>query len=151
MGAEVSLSSYNGWSGPFRQRLFDTYKRELKAGRIPAPYATPCPCEMCGQTRGTMLHQEEYGPTLEEYLKASHWLCGRCHAMLHLRFRFPGRWAYYKAHVKAHGVQPYIPNMGAVYHASRGWKDYPVVDYGVPGDSWWERLTCDRYAGPVKG
>jgi dipeptidyl aminopeptidase/acylaminoacyl peptidase len=54
------------------------------------------PCEICGQTKGTIHHAEDYGPTREAYFAALHSLCRRCHLMLRRRFKFPGPWAEYK-------------------------------------------------------
>ncbi len=144
----MALSSYKQYSGAYRQRMQTAFNAARAKGTIPEPYATPKPCEMCGQTHNTMLHQEEYGPTLADYLDSSHWLCGRCHTMLHLRFRFPGRWAAYKQACRL-GPQPAIPHMGVLFGEARGWRDIPVTAGTAEGNSWWEALTCDRFTGHI--
>jgi hypothetical protein len=133
-------TAYKQWPGKTREARFLEYKAARAAGKIPAPGG----CEMCGQTHGTMHHAEDYGPTLEDYFAALHSLCGRCHAWLHLRFRFPGLWARYKETCRRTGPQPPVPSMSAVYYAP-GRKDVPVVEY-PHGGQWWELLSTERYS-----
>ncbi len=136
------MTNYKQWSRATREARYEQYKRQRAAGRIkPAG-----PCEMCMQTRGTMHHAEDYGPTLEAYFVALHSLCGRCHAMLHLRFRFPGRWAQYKFLCRG-GPQPPVSNMGAVYSAFS--RDIEIIQYPLSSEAWWEKLTVTRYQGPL--
>lgn len=144
----MALSSYKQWSGAYRARMQAQFNAALRGGNVPEPYRTPKPCEICGQTHNTMLHQEEYGPTLADYLKNSYWVCGRCHTMVHLRYRFPGRWAAYKEQCRRQGPQPTIPHMGVLFGEARSWYDIPVVKY-AEGDTWWEKLTTERYTGPI--
>ncbi len=93
-----------------------------------------------------MHHAEDYGPTREAYFAALHSVCGRCHAMLHLRFRFPGRWSEYKQLVRTHGPQPPVRDMGQIYYSVRG--DVPVIAY-PEGSAWWELLSTTRHTGPL--
>jgi hypothetical protein len=135
------VADYKQWKHEVRDSRF----REYKAARSTGAIDPPGTCEMCGQPHGTMHHAEDYGPTVEDYFAALHALCGRCHAMLHLRFRFPGRWAEYKEKCRL-GVQPPIRHMGEIFGASRGWKDIPMVNY-FEGQEWWERISCQQLAG----
>jgi hypothetical protein len=57
--------------------------------------------------------------------------------MLHLRFRFPGRWAEYKERCRREGVQPRAFYMAAIFGEANGWNDIPLVNYLEDG-SWWE-------------
>ncbi len=139
----LNLASYKQWSGPTREARFREYKNARAAGRIPAPG----PCEICGQTRGTMHHAEDYGPTLEDYVSALHSLCGRCHAMLHVRFRFPGQWAAYKQKCRTEGgPQPPVKSMSEIYYGVT--RDIPPVRY-PEGSTWWELLSTARHTGPL--
>jgi hypothetical protein len=131
---------YKQWSGKIRDARFLEYKAARADGRIPAPG----PCEICGQTKRTMHHAEEYGPEFADYLAALHSLCGRCHAWLHLRFRFPGLWSAYKLRCRTEGAQPLIRHMGEIFYAAGKGGDVPVVEYQHGGE-WWELLTSDRY------
>ena len=136
------MTSYKQWSGPTREARFREYKAARAAGDIPRPG----PCEICGQTEGTMHHAEDYGPILEAYFAALHSVCGRCHAMLHCRFRFPGQWAAYKQKCRTEGAQPKVKNMGDVYYGLT--RDVPLKTY-PEGSSWWELLSPTRYTGPL--
>lgn len=136
------MTSYKQWSAQTREARFQKYKAARAAGDIPPPG----PCEICGQTKNTMHHAEDYGPTLEAYVAALHSLCGRCHAMLHVRFRFPGRWAAYKQQCRTEGPQPPVKNMSEVYYGVT--RDIPLVNYSERG-RWWELLSTARYTGPL--
>jgi hypothetical protein len=136
------VTNYKQWSGPTRERRLAEYKAARARREVPAPG----PCEVCGQTYNTMHHAEDYGPTLEEYLASLHSLCGRCHAMLHLRFRFPGRWSEYKERCRRLGPQPPVKSMSQVYYSVKA--DVPMVHY-PEGEAWWERLGTERYHGPL--
>jgi len=135
--------AYNQWSGPTRQSRYREYKAARRAGEIPPPG----PCEMCGQTIGTMHHAEDYGPTRDAYFAALHSLCGRCHAWLHLRFRFPGYWAAYKQRCRAGPRLPAVKSMAEVFGTWRR-SDIPVVEYPHHG-AWWEVLSTERSGGPL--
>lgn len=141
MGA---LQSYNGWPGPVRaSRLAElNAMRRWRADELPLQLRRAYPCEICGQRRNTMLHAEQYGPTFDDYLAALHWLCGHCHAMLHLRFRFPNRW---RQHLLAAslGPVPFVSSMGEVFRLARGITDLPVVCY-EPGPEWFHQLAVTR-------
>jgi hypothetical protein len=96
-----------------------------------------------------MPHAEEYGPTVEEYFKSLHVLCGRCHAMLHLRYRFPGHWAEHQEYVKdvkAGKKEKHLPikNMNTIFQASRYWKQISKTPIINNDGEWWEQLTCER-------
>src|SRR5579862_5070813 len=136
------MTSYKQWSAPTREARFREYKSARAAGRL----QPPGPCEICGQTLGTMHHAEDYGPTLEAYFAALHSVCGRCHAMLHCRFRFPGQWSVYKHKCRTEGPQPLVASMGEVYY--RLTRDIPPVKH-PEGNTWWEVLSTARYAGPL--
>jgi hypothetical protein len=138
------MLAYKQWSGPTREKRFAEYKRARRRGDIPPPG----PCEMCGQTVGTMHHAEDYGPTWEAYVAAMHSLCGRCHAALHLRFRFPGRWAAYKHYIRTQPLLPPVKNMGEVFYRAGRQPDMPIVEHPHNGE-WWEMLTMDRYTGEL--
>ena len=136
------MKDYKQWSGKTRKQMSAKYK-----GAEDKPLIMDC--EMCGQARNTMRHAEEYGPTKQDYFKSMHSLCGYCHAMLHLRFRFPNRWNDHKEDIRKYGVRPFVPNMGLVFLQSSHWVDVPYVKY-EEGHSWWESLNTKRYAGEVK-
>lgn len=137
------LSNYNGWTGADRIRAMANYRKACGRDTF-----RPGPCEMCGQTHGTMMHSEEYGPTLADLLSSSHSLCGRCHAMLHMRFRFPGRWAAYRKLVRR-GPQPPVMSIMEVYAKARAWRDTDEV-FDPPVLEWWDRLLVVRYRGAQK-
>jgi hypothetical protein len=132
------MSDYKQWTHAVRESRFKEYKAARKCGLLPAPG----PCEICGQTVGTMHHAEDYGPELADYFAALHSLCGRCHAWLHMRFRLPGLWAAYKRRVDREGPQPPV-NMGAIFRARH--IDIPVIEYEHSG-RWWEVLSSKRYS-----
>ena len=132
----IVVTNYKQWSAQTRAARFREYKRAIAAGDI----LPPGPCEMCGQTKGTMHHAEDYGPTVVEYFAALHSLCVRCHAMLHLRFRFPGRWAEYKQLCRE-GPQPWALHISAVFGEANGWDDVPPLTFHE-GTSWWENLIA---------
>ena len=137
----MSSNAYKQWTGKVRELRFAEYKAARRAGTLPPPG----PCEICGQTHGTMHHAEDYGPELADYFAALHSLCARCHAMLHLRFRFPGLWAAYKHRCRLEGPQTPVCHMGEVYHAVGRGKDIPVVEHEHAGE-WFETLSTERYS-----
>jgi len=139
------VNSYKQWTGPVREVRFLEYKAARRAGTI----AAPGPCEICGQTKGTMHHAEDYGPTQADYFASLHSLCGRCHAWLHLRFRFPGLWSRYKLKCQLEGPQPPVRHMGEVYYARDRRGDVPAVEYEHAGE-WWETLSCERHSENLK-
>lgn len=129
------LGVYNGWTGEVRDSRYREYLQARKDGRI----GPPVKCEICGQTKGKILHHaEQYGPTLEAYFKSLHALCVYCHGMLHLKKRFPGRWIRHKKMAKVKPF-PVVAHMGVVYQAANRWSDIPKEEY-VPGDQWWEAI-----------
>jgi hypothetical protein len=141
----MASASYKQWSAKTRQSRYAEYKRARAAGSV----NPPGPCEICEQSVGTTHHAEEYGPTFEAYLSALHSLCARCHAMLHLRFRFPGRWEDYKELCRRFGAQSVARSMGSVFCAAEGWScDFEMVGY-PQGDSWWETIGTERYIGEL--
>lgn len=136
----MSSTAYKQWTAAIRTARFAEYKAARAAGRLSKPGA----CEICGQTKGTMHHAEDYGPTVDDYFAALHSLCGRCHAWLHMRFRYPGLWARYKQICRKQGPQPPVKHMGEVFHSTSRGKDIPVVNYPHQG-RWWEVLSTERY------
>jgi len=139
------VTSYKQWSAATREARFREYKKARRTGEISAPG----PCEMCGQTTGVMHHAEDYGPTREAYFAALHSLCGRCHAWVHLRLRFPGYWAAYKHRCRTGPLLPAVKNMSEVFYNPRRQKDIPVVEFPVPEPTWWDLLSTERYSGPL--
>jgi hypothetical protein len=133
------MNDYKQWSGKTRVRMLAKYKASKDKPSVG-------PCEICQQTKNTMHHAEDYGPTLEVYLDSLHSLCGHCHAMLHLRFRFPSRWNDYKEKVRQEGVQDFVPNMGKIFMQSNHWVDVPFVTH-KQGNEWWEKLNTRRHLG----
>ena len=104
---------------------------------------------MCGETYNTMPHAEDYGPTVDDYFKSLHVLCGLCHAMLHLRFRFPNYWAMHQEYVKNvrdNKVERYKPikNMNVIFQASNYWEKTDKKPIINNNGEWWEKLTCER-------
>jgi len=153
-----ALARYGPWSGELRLARLREFKRALRDGTLPAETLELLrqPCEMCGEAAGAHPHAEAYGPTFADHLAALHMLCCRCHAMLHLRFRFPGRWHTHVeyAQLVRRGVirrHPPVRTMFAVYQESSAWRDLPAVPPAVAFQAWWEELAIDRHRGPLDG
>lgn len=88
---------YNGFSPERRAQAARWIRREIEAGRIPAPAA----CCACGQSQGTIdYHAEDYSVPFGAHLTSTP-LCYRCHMMLHLRFRSPAGWKAYRDAIRA--------------------------------------------------
>ena len=136
------MKDYKQWSGKTRIKMSTKYR-----GAVDKPKVSDC--EMCGQHLTTMRHAEDYGPTKEDYFASMHSLCGRCHAMLHLRFRFPNRWNEYKEDIRRNGVQLFIPSMGSLFLRSSRWEDMDYFEY-KEGKTWWELLSTDIYKGEIQ-
>jgi len=145
----MSLGTYNGWTGPQRAARLAELRRAERDGTLAEPYLTPPACEICTQTDGTMWHAEQYGPTWEDYLTHLHAVCRYCHAMLHLRFRFPYRWHMHLVKV-AEEPSPPVAHMWSVFKASHSWVDLgPVAP--PSGDAWFNKVSMERLASPVVG
>ena len=110
-------NAYKQWPGMLREARYVQYKQARAAGILGAPG----PCEICGETRNTVHHAEDYGPTLQDYFAALHSLCSHCHKLLHLRFRFPERWEF---HVRSCRLGPLLETARA--------------------EHWWEVLSTSR-------
>lgn len=128
----MASTNYKQWPAKVRNEMYVKYKAARGAGSLPPPG----PCEICGQTEGTMHHAEDYGPTIVEYFASLHSLCARCHAMLHLRFRFPGQWAAYKEVCRRTGPQP-VTTMIKIFYSVKS--DMPI-DSAHDGIRWWDRI-----------
>lgn len=146
----MSLSEYNGWSGLDR----DKADRRLKAAITKESWKYPHliqrgPCVMCGHDRGIMLHAEEYGPSLNDYIASLRSVCAKCHGMIHLRFRFPGIWSVFKSRLKVGEKPEPVDHIGQVFGKCNAWKDCAVVE-SEPNGTWWDELPLVKYAGPRK-
>jgi hypothetical protein len=139
----MALQTYNGWSGPTRARRLAELRQAKVAGTAPPWVYHVLPCEICAQTQGSMWHAEAYGPTFEDYLASFHALCGHCHAMLHMRFRFPNRWTRHLM-TAAQGPVPFVGSIGVVFGRAQSWdRDLPPPAY-QPGPEWFHRLPMSR-------
>jgi hypothetical protein len=143
------MKQYKEWSPEVRKTMYAEFLRQKKSKTLPDWVEHEGPCGMCGEEFNTMPHAEEYGPTVEEYFKSLHVLCGRCHAMLHLRYRFPGHWAEHQEYVKdvkAGIKEKHLPikNMNTIFQASRYWKQISKTPIINNDGEWWEQLTCER-------
>jgi len=143
------LNKYKTWDGKTRQRMYAKFLYQKKKGTLPEWRTVDGACDMCGDEHNTMPHAEEYGPTFEDYLKSIHILCGRCHAMLHLRYRFPKKWKEHLDYIKDLKNKkterlPSIPNMNVLYQQSKKWdkEEYNYKEKNV--GEWWEKLTTKR-------
>lgn len=75
----MSLGSYNGFSGEYREHQYAVLKRMVAEGKVVWPKA----CSACGQTRGGIhCHNEDYDRPADFIA-----LCFACHMMVHCRFR----------------------------------------------------------------
>jgi hypothetical protein len=142
------LSDYNGWSGRDRERADRRLKAALKHGLYPE-LQKPTACEICGYGSGIMLHAEEYGPTMNDYIASLRPVCAKCHGMIHVRFRFPGIWSVFKARIKTGEKPKPVAHIAAVFGACRGWTDCPVVE-SAPNGTWWDGLPLVKYTGARK-
>ena len=144
------MSNYKQWSTEVRDDMYNRLMQDKKAGTLPAWVKLKGDCDMCGERFNTMPHAEDYGPTYEDYLKSLHVLCGRCHAMLHLRYRHGGYWAKHIHYVKAvragltDRLAP-IKNMGVLFAQSNHWLALPNTHQPNHDGEWWEALTTKRY------
>jgi len=145
----MTLKYYKQWSGELRAEMYAIYLRLKKEGKLPEWVNHEGPCSMCGEPHNTMPHAEDYGPELEDYLRSLHVLCGRCHAMLHLRFRYAGHWVHYLNYIRmVHSgevdrLAP-IKNMNVIYTKSRYWKQIDEQHTPNPNGTWYEQLSCER-------
>lgn len=145
----MTLKQYKKWSGALRAEMYAIYCRLKKANELPAWVNHEGPCCMCGETFNTMPHAEEYGPELDDYLRSLHVLCGRCHAMLHLRFRHTGHWVQYLNYIKevrAGNLKRLSPikSMNTIYAQSQRWEQLPHEYVPNPNGEWYEQLSCER-------
>ena len=148
----MTLKYYKNWSGELRAEMYAIFLRLKKAKQLPDWVQYEGACSMCGETHNTMPHAEDYGPELEDYLRSLHVLCGRCHAMLHLRFRFKGHWALHLDYIrmlKSGEVDrlPPVKSMNSIYRQSQKWQPIPSDYKPNPDGEWYEQLSCDRWQG----
>jgi hypothetical protein len=139
----MALRSYAGWDGPTRARRLAELRQAKVAGTAPQWVHHVSPCEICGQKRGTMWHAEQYGPTFAAYIASFHAVCGHCHAMLHLRFRFPGRWRLHLM-LAALGPVPFMAHVGVVFGRARTWVSDLSAESYRPGREWFHSLPMTR-------
>lgn len=144
----AELADYNGWTGKDRQKAFDLFRKAVSPQSV---NAFQDHCDMCGMDRkeGPIGHHcEEYGPTLKQYNESMVPLCHRCHAMLHIRFRFPGIWSRYLLRLDRGKRHPPVVKMWDFYCEARRWQDYPAVI--ITGQNWFHKLPLEKYSGPKK-
>ena len=141
------MKSYNGWSGREREDRNTEYNLALRQGTLPERFRKAGPCEICGQTVNTRFHNEQYGPTFRDFLESSHALCPRCHGMLHLRFRHPGRWTAYLRAILSGQRLPPVPHIGVVFGQLHDDADVPREPLRWSGPDpapWYMKLTMER-------
>lgn len=143
------MKQYKQWSPEQRNEMYAEYKRLKKANELPQWVEHEGACSMCSDDYNTMPHAEDYGPTLHDYLKSLHVLCGRCHGMLHLRYRHVGHWVDYLEYIK--GVRngsvnrlKSIPHMGILFNQSNKWSKIDKQHTPNIDGEWYEQLNCDR-------
>lgn len=150
-------ASYNGWSGQCRSIRGTKFYRLLDKGEIPRQGK----CSMCGISSDKaplQFHGEEYGPTWEDYLKATHEICCHCHGMIHTRFRYPKAWAMYVKAIHEEGPQAIFFNMGAIFKFIKDNGEPPITKiHGVKnvkipatGNEFVDSMSMTPYKGPHK-
>lgn len=140
----MASRSYNGWSGFTRTKRYEQFLF-LRKHEYFIPQSE---CQMCGAEtiKGHGYHAEEYGDTVEDYLRNCYWLCPACHGLLHVRARFPNRWNRYRQNVKDGNLSTHITNMSQIYAAASRMKDidyHPKVKLG----DWSDDLKIKGYKG----
>ena len=139
----MALTEYNGWSGKIRDKRGSWFYKEN-------PKEALGKCTVCGSYAGLTFHAEEYGSTIASYLDACHELCAYCHGMIHMRFRYPNRWARYK-HRAAEGYKFIdFAHLGAYFAAMKVVADIKPGEYGPSGIDWLDALPTESYKGPPK-
>lgn len=145
------MDSYNGYSGPERDRKYQEYKRLRELGQsVPA---IP-PCQLCGDDDPKLKvepHSEDYSLPYEWSPPYEYMVCRRCHGWIHKRFNQPDTWNDFKSHVRRGGYASEFSSKEGVGQRkeaadarARGisyeWKKIEGRPQ-VPNDSWWEKLT----------
>lgn len=150
-------SSYNGWSPQCRSVRGTKFYHLLDKGEIERSGT----CSMCGvsaEVAPLQFHGEEYGPTWEDYLAATHEICCHCHGMIHTRFRYPKAWKMYIHAIHNHGPQGVFFNMGAIFNYIRENGEPPItklngvknVELPVTGNAFIDNMPEKPYKGDHK-
>ena len=92
---------YNGCTPEERTKGGNWYRKNRKAGVIPAPAACCC----CGQTVGVNGHSEDYSEPFGDHIGCFH-LCYRCHMAVHCRFRNYEAFKVYRDLIKTRTFAP---------------------------------------------
>jgi hypothetical protein len=129
--------------------MYAKFLYHKKKGTLPEWRTVDGACDMCGNEYNTMPHAEEYGPTFEDYLRSIHILCGRCHGMLHLRYRFPKKWKEYLDYIKSLNKGeverlPNISNMNVLYQESKKWEQEDYDYQEKKRGKWWEKISTKK-------
>lgn len=144
----MALADYNGWRGFVRERRNPAYYAALKSGAINVGET----CLVCGVHNSTMIvspHSEEYGSTMENYIKACIPLCVRCHGVIHVRASYPLVFETYKRRLRNGDKLKLYPNMMAVFgHIFRTHEkftgDWDSIQHEESG-TWLDTLAMGRY------
>lgn len=142
------MKSYKNWSGEIRLKMYSKLKYMKKTNQLPDWLKLDGNCSMCLADHKTMPHAEEYGNTFDDYLKNIHVLCIRCHAMLHLRFKYTGQWVEYLDYIKKvrdneTERKPELSHMGILFDQCKFWKKILTIYTPNINGHWWEKLTIN--------
>lgn len=92
---------YNGFTPEERTKGGNWYRKNRKAGVIPAPAVCCC----CGQTVGVNGHSEDYSEPFGDHIGCFH-LCYRCHMAIHCRFKNYEAFKTYRELIKTQTFPP---------------------------------------------
>ena len=140
----TSFKSYNGWAGLIRQVRGNAMYTDLRAGRLKATGK----CELCGHDEGLTFHTEEYGSLYQTFLECAHELCGTCHGLIHVRFKYPHRWRRHKHRIATGTTDKIVkvPNIGRFFQIIRGLRDLKDDPGGViTGIKWLDDIGMEAW------
>jgi hypothetical protein len=147
------MAWYNGYPEKQREAKYKVLQQLLRGGILTPP---PGPCMLCGDPEILLEpHSEDYSDPFLWDPPAMYWLCRNCHrSKLHGRFRNPGLWTAFLAHVRRGGYarewnEPSRQKEIRQFRAALKKGDVetlPMIRSRNVLDDWWERLSTDPRA-----
>lgn len=149
----MALADYNGWLGWVREARNPCYYSALRSGAIPK-WDTCLGCGCTSETMPVAPHSEEYGSTEGQYIKSCLPLCCRCHAVVHLRYKYPQVFVRYKRNVGAKNELPVFNTLNAafqnIFRANQAYQGDPRLLQDFKSGTWLDSLDIVPYSGPAK-
>lgn len=146
----MALALYNGWKGWVRSARNKPYYAALDDGRlVVGPVCLGCHGER-SEARPLGMHSEEYGGTVETYIAHCVPLCHTCHAIVHMRAKYPAVWRRYKQRIHDGVATPRYKAMFPVFQNIGRADANEVPGPTVISGGWLDTLPDRPYGGTDK-